>query len=637
MARNSPSRPLGRIALAVSALGFILAAFELPSAAAPPDGVLGLMPVPESVTVREGRFRVDDGLAIGGPGPATSRAFRAAARFMSRLAGRTGLFLKQDFLAAQDPAGESGIRYAYDRAGALLPNEDESYTLTVETGRISLASKTDIGILRGLETLLQLLSADEAGYYFPCVAIVDKPRFTWRGLLIDAGRHFHPVDVIKRNLDAMAAVKMNVLHWHLTEDQGFRVESKVFPKLHELGSDGLFYTQDQVKDIIAYAADRGIRVMPEFDVPGHATSWFVAYPELSSAPGSYAIERKFGVFGPAFNPANEKVYAFLDAFFKEMAGLFPDPYVHIGGDEVEGHQWDASPEILAFKKKQGLADNAALQAYFNTRLLNILAKHHKKMVGWEEVFQPGLPKDVVIHSWLGPKSLVEAARNGYRSILSNGYYIDLGQPATFFAGGNVRVGDRVAIRGPYTELLGGRVATKSLDNRASVAAMLGALGYLAGMHHTWDVFAVATVQEEIGLRGAITSAFGVAPDLAIAIDVTFGDTPGVNGGKTVAMDKGPAIGWGPNLHPGVVKRLREVADALEIPYVTEALPGQSGTDAWAVQVTREGIPTALLSIPIRYMHTAVETVVLADIDRTARLLAAFISRLDDAFLAGLAE
>jgi endoglucanase len=157
------------------------------------------------------------------------------------------------------------------------------------------------------------------------------------------------------------------------------------------------------------------------------------------------------------------------------------------------------------------------------------------------------------------------------------------------------------------------------------------------MRHTWDVSAVATVQEEIGLRGAIASAFGLAPDLAVAIDVTFGDTPGVNGGKTVAMDKGPAIGWGPNLHPGVVKRLREVADFLEIPYVTEPLPGHSGTDAWAVQVTREGIPTGLLSIPIRYMHTAVETVVLADIDRTARLLAAFISRLDDAFLAGLAE
>lgn len=215
--------------------------------------------------------------------------------------------------------------------------------------------------------------------------------------------------------------------------------------------------------------------------------------------------------------------------------------------------------------------------------------------------------------------------------------IDLGRPEAFFQQGIVRVGDRVAVRGPYTELLGGRVATKALDNRASVAAVLGALGYLVGMRHTWDVYAVATTQEEFGVRGATTGAFGVAPDLAIAIDVTFGETPGVNSDEVVAMDKGPAIGWGPNLHPGIVKRLRETADALEIPYVTEPLPGNTGTDAWPIQVTREGIPTGLLSIPIRYMHSAVETAVLADIDRAARLMAAFISRLDGQTLAGIAE
>ena len=389
------------------------------------------MPVPESVTARDGRFRIDEGLAIGGPGASTSRSFKAAARFMSRLAGRTGLFLKQDFLAAQKPAGDGGIRYTYEREGRLLPNEDESYTLSVAADGIALSAKTDIGVLRGLETLLQLLSADEAGYYFPGCEISDRPRFTWRGLLIDVGRHFHPVDVIKRNLDGMAAVKLNVLHWHLTEDQGFRVESKVFPRLHELGSDGLFYTQTEIRDVVAYAADRGIRVMPEFDLPGHSTSWFVAYPEFASAPGPYTIERRFGVFGPAFNPADERIYPFFDAFFKEMAGLFPDPYLHIGGDEVEGHQWDANPAIQAFKKKNGLADNSALQAYFNKRLLRILTKHGKKMVGWDEIFQPGLPTDIVIHSWRGQKALVEAAGKGYQGILSNGWYIDLCQSAEY--------------------------------------------------------------------------------------------------------------------------------------------------------------------------------------------------------------
>jgi len=422
------------LALAVLALG---AVGEAPLLAGPPrpDGALDLMPAPASVTLRDGRFRIDEGLTIGREGAAPppagtdERAFKAAARFMSRVSGRTGLFLKQDYLAAQPAAAESGIRYVFERPGRLLPNEDESYTLTVDPSGVLLDAETDIGILRGLETLLQLLSADEKGYYFPCISISDKPRFTWRGLLIDVGRHFHPIEVIKRNLDGMAAVKMNVLHLHLTEDQGFRIESKVFPRLHELGSDGLYFTQAQIRDIIDYAADRGIRVMPEFDIPGHSTSWFVAYPEFASAPGPYAIERKFGVFGPAFNPANERIYPFFDAFFKEMAGLFPDPYLHIGGDEVEGHQWDANPAIQAFKKKNGLADNNALQAFFNQRLLKILAKHGKKMVGWDEIFQPGLPTDIVIHSWRGPKSLIEAAGKGYQSVLSNGYYIDLCQPA----------------------------------------------------------------------------------------------------------------------------------------------------------------------------------------------------------------
>ena len=423
------------VILTLWTLGSVLAARPPAAAAASGDGVLDLIPVPASLTVREGRFRVDENLTIaptsGGEakGVAPSRAFRAAARFMSRLAGRTGLFLKQDFLASETPSVEGGVRYAYARPGALLPNEDESYALRVDPDKVTLEAKTDIGVLRGLETLLQLLSTDETGYYFPCVAITDKPRFTWRGLLIDAGRHFQPVDVIKRNLDGMAAVKMNVFHWHLTEDQGFRVESKVFPKLHKLGSDGMFYTQAQIRDVIEYAAERGIRVMPEFDIPGHSTSWFVSYPEFSSSPGTYGIERKYGVFGQAFNPADERIYPFFDAFLKEMSALFPDPYLHIGGDEVEGHQWDANPAIQAFKKKNGLADNGALQAYFNKRLLKILTKYGKKMVGWDEVFQPGLPNDIVIHSWRGPKSLVEAARKGYQGILSNGYYIDLCQPA----------------------------------------------------------------------------------------------------------------------------------------------------------------------------------------------------------------
>jgi len=238
------------------------------------------------------------------------------------------------------------------------------------------------------------------------------------------------METLKRNLDGMAAVKLNVFHWHLSEDQGFRVESKKFPKLHQLGSDGNYFTQEQVKEIIAYARDRGIRVVPEFDIPGHSTSWLVGYPELGSAPGPYTIERRPGIFEPALDPTREEVYKFLDTFLGEMAALFPDDYLHIGGDENEGKQWDRNPAIQDYMKKKGIKDNHALQAYFNTRLLKILQKHGKKMIGWDEILQPELPKDVVIHSWRGTAALADAARKGYDGILSNGYYIDLIQPAS---------------------------------------------------------------------------------------------------------------------------------------------------------------------------------------------------------------
>ncbi|MCX8160816.1 MAG: family 20 glycosylhydrolase [Candidatus Saccharicenans sp.] len=391
--------------------------------------VPALMPVPARVQLSDGKFRLDEKFYAGGQEKQGGRVFKAIARFMSRLGGRTGLFLEQDFLADQTTGPATRLFYNYERTGRLIPNEDESYILEISTDRIELRAPTDLGILRGLETLLQLLSADEQGYYFPCGRVEDRPRFTWRGLLIDSCRHFMPLEVIKRNLLAMAAVKLNVLHWHLSEDQGFRVETRTFPRLHQMGSDGFYYTQEQIREVIQFASDLGIRVMPEFDIPGHSTSWFVGHPEYASAPGPYRIERGFGVFHPVFNPANPATYKFFDKFFREIATLFPDPYLHIGGDEVEAVHWKENPQIQAFMKKHNLADNHALQAYFNREILKILTKYNKKMVGWDEIYQPGLPRDIVIQSWRGTQALVEGARKGYQGILSNGYYIDLCQPA----------------------------------------------------------------------------------------------------------------------------------------------------------------------------------------------------------------
>lgn len=386
-----------------------------------------LMPVPSSVEFHSGRLPIKDSFKVATKGHSDARFLSAIDRAMKRLQGRTGFTF--DPTLATD-TNTATLLIQCESPGQTIPSlsEDESYRLEVTERQAQLIAPTVVGVLRGLETLLQLVTSDQAGYFLPVVKIHDQPRFRWRGLLIDIGRHYEPPDVLKRNLDGMAAMKLNVFHWHLTEDQGFRVESKKFPRLHQMGSDGLFYTQDQVRDIIEYATQRGIRVVPEFDIPGHSTSWLVGHPELGSAPGPYTIERRFGIFEPALDPTREEVYKFLETFLSEMASLFPDAYMHIGGDENEGKQWDRNPRIQAFMKEKGIKDNHALQAYFNQRLLKILEKNKKKMIGWDEILQPELPKNAVIHSWRGTAALAEAARKGYDGILSNGYYIDLIYP-----------------------------------------------------------------------------------------------------------------------------------------------------------------------------------------------------------------
>ncbi len=388
-----------------------------------------LMPVPAEIQYRPGRLAVTKGFSVFLRGEKDARLERYVSRVLRRLEGRTVFELPRGFSVDADSA--SLVIEARSRSKEfpeLL--EAESYALSIGEKQARLSSETTLGAMRGLETLLQLLESDSGGFFFPSVTIEDKPRFPWRGLMIDSARHFQPLHVLKRNIDGMAAVKLNVLHWHLTEDQGFRVESKKFPKLHGLGSDGLFYTQEQIREVIAYAADRGIRVVPEFDMPGHATSWLVGHPELGSAPGPYTIERRPGIFDPTMDPTKESTYEFLAVFLEEMAGLFPDAYIHIGGDENEGKQWDANPDIQAYMKKNGIKDNHALQNEFNKRVLAILKKHGKTMMGWDEIFQPDLPKDVVVHSWRGQEALADAARKGYFGVLSNGYYIDLMYPAS---------------------------------------------------------------------------------------------------------------------------------------------------------------------------------------------------------------
>jgi hexosaminidase len=382
-----------------------------------------LMPMPRSIDVGQGRLRIDSGFSVAVLGYSDARLTRAVHRTIGRLAHRTGITLADS--STRDSATARLVVQAQGGGEAIqTENEDESYALEVTSGRAALRAPTVVGVLRGVETLLQLVTADSAGFFIPEVRIADAPRFPWRGLLVDAGRHFEPVEVIKRTLDGMAVVKLNVLHWHLSEDQGFRVESKRFPLLQLDGSDGLFYTQAQIRDVVAYARDRGIRVVPEFDMPGHASSWLVGYPRYASGRGPYRIQRTWGVFDPTFDPTRDVVYQFIDAFIGEIAPLFPDPYWHVGGDEVNGVEWDANRRIRAFKRDHHLADNAALQAYFNQRLSVILTKHGKRMVGWDEILNPDLPASAVVQSWRGLEYLPQTVRAGHRAILSAPYYLD---------------------------------------------------------------------------------------------------------------------------------------------------------------------------------------------------------------------
>jgi len=386
-----------------------------------------LMPVPAKVEAGSGLWVVQQGLTISLSGGDDPRVRSAAQRFVDHLSRLTGIPLR--YLTAQPDKATIAINC--DRAGDKVQKlgEDESYKLDVSATGAKLSAPTALGVIHGLQTLLQLVAPGPQGFAAPAVHIEDAPRFPWRGLLLDACRHWMPIEVVKRTLDGMEAVKMNVLHFHLSENQGFRVESKKFPKLHEMGSGGHYYSRDQIRELIAYARDRGIRVMPEFDMPGHTTAWFVGYPELASAPGPYEIETKWGVFDPAMDPTKDSTYKFLDKFIKEMTELFPDEFFHLGGDEVNGKQWDANSEVQSFMKSHNIKTNEELQTYFTQRVVKIILKYNKTPVGWDEVLTPKVPKEVVVHSWRGPESEAKAVQQGNRALLSNGYYLDLAESA----------------------------------------------------------------------------------------------------------------------------------------------------------------------------------------------------------------
>jgi hexosaminidase len=386
---------------------------------------LGLMPLSSQFEAGTGSFTLKPGMHLAYLRFHNERLEAGALRMMTRLQFESGVPLPHIPSQIAGDAATAGIVLDVAGAGEKIQSidEDESYSLTVTPALVTIQAHTVVGALHGMETLLQLVQLKDNSAVIPALSIQDTPRFRWRGLLIDVSRHFEPVSQIERTLDGMAMVKMNVFHWHLSDDQGFRAESRIYPKLTGLGSNGEYYTQDEMREVVAYARDRGIRVVPEFDIPGHSLSWMVGYPQLASSKGPHHLP-DLTYEDQAMDPTRETTYVFLNRFIGEMSKIFPDAYFHIGGDEVDGKVWTSNPQIARFMKRKGFEKPSQLQTYFSQRVVRIVLAHHKKPIGWDEVLVPGLPKSVMVQSWRGVESLAVGARQGYTGILSAPYYLD---------------------------------------------------------------------------------------------------------------------------------------------------------------------------------------------------------------------
>jgi len=326
----------------------------------------------------------------------------------------------------------------------LVADKEGSYTLTIAPEGIEISSSTGAGLFHGLQTWRQLL--DDAcsaarcplpGARIPSLTIVDTPRFTWRGLHLDIARHFQPVSFVKKYIDLMARYKLNTFHWHLTEDQGWRIEILKHPRLTSVGGcrketmvaknfqpyvgDGIqhcgFYTQDEIRDVVKYAADRYVTVVPEIEMPGHAKAALAAYPELACTPGPFEVRTTWGVDDDVFCP-HEATFTFLEDVLTEVIDLFPGRYIHIGGDEVPKTRWKASPAAQEVIRREGLKDEAELQSWFIRRIERFLISKGRRLIGWDEILEGGLAPEATVMSWRGTSGGIAAAREGHDVIMS---------------------------------------------------------------------------------------------------------------------------------------------------------------------------------------------------------------------------
>lgn len=396
---------------------------------------LHIVPEPASLEQKDGTFVLDGETCLT---VNDERLAPVSEYFKSKIERSTGFQLG-------DQSKSRKISLQLDES---LSFDEEEYELTVTPEGVTVAGKTPQAVFYGMQTVMQLLPAeiesekqvDAVVWEMPCVVVKDKPAYGYRGMMLDVCRHFHDVEFVKKQLDIMAMFKMNRFHWHLTDDHLWTIEIKKYPRLTEVGSvrhnaDGTvhkgFYTQEQIKEVVAYAKERFIEVIPELELPGHALAALTAYPNFSCTGGPFSVRNKWGVEKDVYCPGNEDTFRFLEDVIEEIIPLFPGKYFHIGGDECPKDRWEKCPKCQKRIREEGLKDEHELQSYFVHRIESILLRHGKRLIGWDEILEGGLAPSAVVMSWRGEEGGIKAASMGHDVIMTphKWLYVDYGQGA----------------------------------------------------------------------------------------------------------------------------------------------------------------------------------------------------------------
>ncbi len=393
---------------------------------------LSIIPAPASVTLNQGTFTITPSTKIILEAPA---AKKSADFFNKYLKEYYGFTLP---VAKEKTAESNAVILNFDKMENSIPG---AYNLSVDKNKVYIGGDNEQGIFYGIQTLIQLLPVEKStSLAIKQCNIIDSPRFAYRGLHLDCGRHFFSVDFVKQYIDFIALHKMNTFHWHLTEDQGWRIEIKKYPLLTQVGScrngtatghnkesDNIkycgYYTQEQIKEVVKYAADRYITIIPEIEMPGHGLAALAAYPYLGCTKGPYQVGQKWGVFPDVFCAGNDSTYKFIENVLDEVMALFPSKYIHIGGDECPKTRWQTCPVCQARIKSEGLKDEHALQSYFIQRIEKYLNSKGRQIIGWDEILEGGLAPNATVMSWRGEQGGIDAAKQHHKVVMTPGSYV----------------------------------------------------------------------------------------------------------------------------------------------------------------------------------------------------------------------